>query len=100
MSEAIEAWKERNLRRVDIQGLTIYVVGKEAQSHLENITMDLIKAKFAAAEMRRACARAAKWAVHDVYWPWDDRNLERRNLAAKAIGDAIDAIPLMREGPA
>jgi len=43
---------------------------------------------------READEHAAIWAVHDVAWPPDSRNLEQRNLAATAIMEALSpAVP-------
>lgn len=45
MSHSLETLEQRNLRRVDIEGRTVYVLGEEAQEHLEQTKLILIKAR-------------------------------------------------------
>lgn len=47
MSEEIERWKERNLRRVDIAGMSIMVLGNVAMVHLEDFQRETTKMKVA-----------------------------------------------------
>lgn len=53
MSEEIEAWKERCLRRVDIMGRSVWVYGEQAKHHIERVQNELTRLKLENFKLRR-----------------------------------------------
>lgn len=46
-SSVIEEWKERNLRRVDIGGMSVMVLSEDAMRHLEAVNIRMARMKMA-----------------------------------------------------
>lgn len=53
---SIDAWKERNLRRVDIEGMSVMVLREDAMAHLDKVGRKLAIAKLALWRIRKAGA--------------------------------------------
>ena len=54
MTETIQDWKERNLRRVDIEGGSVMVLGEDAKHHLERIRRKLVRIETALHQLEKA----------------------------------------------
>lgn len=52
----LEGWKERNLRRVDIDGMSVMVLREDAVEHLERVGRKLAMAKLALHRIKKAGA--------------------------------------------
>lgn len=100
---AVEEWKERNLRRVNIQGVTVYVLGIEAQAHLETINRNLTMGKLGAAKMRERakaeCERHAKFCKEEADKGGDRAHLMARFEEATYNAKRIGSLPLTPEAP-
>ena len=66
----LEGWKERNLRRVDVEGVSVVVLRDHAREHLESVNRKLAIMKMALHRIKRlgeaGTAQLAEDALEEV----------------------------------